>query len=96
MSLKLQRNFGYGLLGFGVALMTGFSLSAYSQGIIFFGVVTLTGIILGFLTMREAVNLKASNAEIPFGDAVKVAGSFFGLIFLGFLVVVILGIIRGI
>ena len=96
MSLKYQRNFGYGLLGFGISLMTGFCLSAYSQGILFLLVTSLTGIILGFLTMREAVNLKAANSEIPFKEAVRLAGSFFGLIFLGFLVVVLLGIIRGV
>lgn len=95
MGLKYQRNIGYGLMGFGVALMTGFSLSAYSQVIWFLLIVSLTGIILGFLTMKEAVNLKASNQEIPFKEAVKIAGSFFGLMFLGFLVVVLLGVIRG-
>lgn len=96
MGLKQQRNLGYGLLGFGVALMTGYGLSAYGQGIVFLGVVLLTGIVLAFLTMRDATNLKGTNAEITFKDAVQVIGSLYGLIFLGFVVVVLLGIIKGI
>lgn len=95
MSLKVQRNLGYGLAGFGISIMTGYSLSAYSQGIWFLMVVLLTAVVLGFLTLKEAVALKGINQEIPFREAVRLVGGLYGLIFAGFMVVVTLGIIKG-
>lgn len=95
MNLKTQRDIGLGLISFGVSLMTGFSLSAYGYWILFMGVVLITGIILGFLTLKEAVQIKAKNPQLPYTEAIKISGGFLGLIFLGFLVVVILGILRG-
>lgn len=97
MGLREQRNIGYGLTAFGITLMTGFGVTAYGQVILFLLVLSLTGITLGFLTVREAINFKTSSSQdIGFQDCVKIIGGLFGLIFLAFLAVLLLGIIKGI
>jgi hypothetical protein len=96
MNLKSQRNLGYGLVAFGVTILTGYSLSAYGQLILFLGIVLLMLISLMFLAMKDAVNIKAGNADIEFLDAFKVTGGLYGLVFLGFIVVILLGILKGV
>lgn len=96
MGLKEQKNIALGLLSTGMALLTGFSLSAYGQWILFFGIVLMVAIILAFFANKDAVELKGKVGKaLKYMEAVKITGSFYGLIFLGFMVVVIIGTLKG-
>ena len=95
MNLKLQRDIGYGLMCFGCTLLTGFVSTSYEKKLFGFYVYILVTILLLFLAIKDAVNLKAKNSEISYKECLKLTGSLYLQILLAFYITLLVGGLRG-